>query len=94
MLRMTKANGENDTYTIEASLIERTGPSCLGPAIERLARFENVYEALLARQDKIAAELDQLRSQGRTHSVSFKQLLAEKLMNQSILILFRSYGLE
>lgn len=94
MLRMTQANEANDTYTVVASLVERSGNSCQGPAIDRLARFENAFEFLLARQDKIAADLEQLRSQGRTQSVSFKQLLAEKLMNQSILVLFRSYGLD
>lgn len=94
MLRMTQANKANDTFAVEASLVERAGTTCQGPAIDRLARFENAYEFLLARQDKIAADLEQLRSQGRTQSVSFKQLLAEKLMNQSILVLFRSFGLD
>ncbi|NCC76241.1 MAG: hypothetical protein EOM08_07400 [Clostridia bacterium] len=94
MLRMTKATGKENAYTIEASLVELAGLSCSGPAIDRLARFENAYDSLRARQETIATDLEQLRSQGRTHSVSFKQLLAEKLMNQSILVLFRSHGLE
>lgn len=94
MRRMTQANEEKDTYTVPASLVEQAGTSCHGAAIDRLARFENAYESLLDRQDKIATDLEQLRSQGRTQSVSFKQLLAEKLTNQSILVLFKSFGLD
>jgi hypothetical protein len=52
MLRMTKATGQESTYMIEASLIELAGLSCSGPAIDRLARFENAYESLLAARKR------------------------------------------
>ncbi|NCA98919.1 MAG: hypothetical protein EOM08_12785 [Clostridia bacterium] len=94
MQRMTQATDNPDTYTVATSCVKVAGTTCHGPAIDRLARFENAYESLLARQDKIAADLEQLKSQGRSQTVSFKQLLAEKLLNQSILVLLRSYGLD
>lgn len=47
--------------------------------IERLAAFEDMYEALCDRRDHLIQDLDALRAQDRTKTVTFKQLLAEKM---------------
>jgi len=64
-----------------------------GAAVERLAAFENVYAGLLAAQQQIAAELQELRAADKTKSARFKGLLAYKLTNQNLLDLFASQGL-
>lgn len=51
-----------------------------GPAIDRLYQLENHYFALLERQQAIPAELERLRSEGKTKTVRFRELLAERLM--------------
>lgn len=94
MKRMTRLDHASARYWLDRSEIDMAGNSCSGPAVERLARFENACVALLDRQEKIAADLEALRNRGRSNTVSFKQLLAEKLMNQAILVLFKSHGLE
>ena len=65
----------------------------LGEAVTKLAKFENLYEDLLARQNDIAKELEALRLEDKTRTLKFKQLFANKLTNSNILTLFKSYGL-
>ena len=93
-MRLTKPAGDPDHFLLDASQIKMTDGLCTGPAVDRLASFENAFEALKERQIKIATEMEALRTQGKTSTVSFRQLLAEKLLNQSILVLFRSNGLD
>jgi len=65
-----------------------------GPAVEKLAIFENLHAELLARQCAIPQELETLRAQGKSKSYKFKELFAQKLMNETILSLFKSHGLK
>ena len=64
-----------------------------GEAIERLAAFENMTEALLAEQEKTLGELERLRDAGKTRSVRFRELMGQKMLHQHTLILLRTYGL-
>lgn len=65
-----------------------------GDAINKLAKFENFYDDLISKQNEISKELEKLRVEGKTHSVKFKQLLANKMTNNNIMILLKTYGLQ
>lgn len=82
MERMTQKDGE--TYFSE------TDREAL---IQRLGRFEDVYEHLLRQQEKTEADMEELRRQGRQKSVTFRQLMAQKLGNGNLLALLKLYGL-
>ena len=58
-----------------------------------MAKFENIYDDLISKQSEISKELEKLRLEGKTHSVKFKQLFANKITNNNIIILFETYGL-
>ncbi len=63
-------------------------------ALSKLAKFEKVYDDLLAKQEELTLELEKLKLEDKTKTTKFKQLLTNKMMNNTILILFKSYGLE
>ena len=46
---------------------------------ERLAAYDRMYADLLAERDKVAADMDKLRSAGRNRGATYQQLLAQKL---------------
>ena len=81
-------------YFIEEHVIQRSGEGYTGEAVERLARFENMLERLLKERDETAAELERLRNEGKEKSVTFKQLLAKKLMNSNMLVMFEASGIK
>lgn len=92
MNRLTKATSKN-SYIIDDTTIQQDENGYSGEAINKLAKFENMYEAIVEQQDEISKELEKLRIEGKTHSVKFKQLLANKLTNSNILMIFETYGL-
>lgn len=59
-------------------------------AIERLGKIEALYERTCKEQEKISAELSDLRAKGKAKSVKFNQLLAKKLTNVSIIAALES----
>lgn len=93
MDRLTKTSDTHHFY-VENTKVRQVRDGYSGEAVDRLAMFENVHEDLIAKQSKLSKELEALRSEGKTHSVKFKQLLADKLSGASILILFETYGLK
>ena len=60
---------------------------------ERLAAYDRMYADLLAERDKVAADMDKLRSAGRNRGASFQQLLAQKLTVQNLIGRFEIYGI-
>ncbi len=48
-------------------------------ATDRLGRLEDLYEALYAEQDRIAADMERLAQAGRTKSATYRQLFASKM---------------
>lgn len=93
MNRLTKATTNKNFYIIDDTLIQQYENGYSGEAINKLAKFENMYEAILQQQGEISKELEKLRIEGKTNSVKFKQLLANKLTNSNILMIFETYGL-
>ncbi|MHB9094901.1 MAG: hypothetical protein ACYC21_09520 [Eubacteriales bacterium] len=91
--RLTRALDSNNLYVVDDTKVQHDVNGYSGDAISKLAKFENIYDDLIAKQSEISKELEKLRLEGKTHSVKFKQLVANKLTNNNILILFKTYGL-
>lgn len=92
MNRLTKSL-DNKQFYVDDTKVTHDVNGYFGEAIDRLAKFENFYDALVSQQEEITRELDKLRSEGKTTSVKFKQLFANKLTNNNILILLKTYGI-
>lgn len=70
MKRLTvKSKGE---YILSENISENE-------AIKRLAAFENMYEALINDLDRTLSSFDELKSQQKTKTATYRQLFAEKL---------------
>lgn len=92
MNRLTRAL-ENNSYVVDDTMVQHGVNGYSGDAISKLAKIENMYDHLIRQQNQISEELENLRLEGKTRSVKFKQLLANKLANSNILVLFETYGL-
>ena len=53
--------------------------------LERLGRLEDLYDALTAERDKIAARMEELRGQGKVKTAAYQQNMAHKLMLQGLM---------
>lgn len=93
MTRLTKELDIKGVYFIDNKMADHNNNGYTGEAINKLAKFENIFEDLLSSQVKISEELEILRNQGKTNSLKFKELMVKKLTNNNVLILFKSYGL-
>ena len=61
---------------------------------ERLAAYDRMYGDLLRERDKVAADMDKLRSAGKNRGVTYQQLLAQKLTVQNLIGRFEIYGIK
>lgn len=61
---------------------------------ERLAKYEAFRQRICQRKAEIPAELEALRRAGKEKTVKSRELLAEKLMVETILTQLRYFGLE
>lgn len=61
--------------------------------MDRLETFERMLADLQARLTATEDRMQALRAQGREKSVTFRQLMGEKLQLQAMLELYRVYGL-
>lgn len=92
MNRMT-GEFEKGRFYVDESMVRHAVNVYIGPAIDKLASFENMQYGLLAKQIEISEELEKLRGAGKTRSLKFKQLLATKMVNSNILIMLKTYGI-
>ena len=60
---------------------------------ERLAKFEDAYRDLQNSISELPGKLETLRTQGKEKTVTYKELLAQKLINNSILQFFEKHGI-
>jgi len=90
MDRLTSKTSDGG-YFIGGAGIQPEGEGYTGNAVEKLARFENLFDGIMARQAEITREMDELKLHGKSKTVRFKQLMAEKLMNVNIVVLFKSW---
>ncbi|NJD04852.1 MAG: hypothetical protein FIA99_20135 [Ruminiclostridium sp.] len=93
MSRLTRVLDSNNLYVVDDTKVQHEANGYSGDAINKLAKFENIYDDLISKQSEISKELEKLRLEDKTHSVKFKQLLANKITNNNIIILFKTYGL-
>lgn len=91
MSRLTKAL-DGDFYVVDDTKVQHDTNGYFGEAISKLGKFENIHDVLISRQEEISKELEKLRSEGKTHTVKFKQLLVDKINNKNIIMLFETYG--
>lgn len=93
MNRLTRALDSKNVYVVDDTKVQHDANGYSGDAINRLAKFENIYVDLIRKQSEISKELEKLRLEGKTHSVKFKQLLANKVTDRNIITLFETYEL-
>lgn len=91
MNRLTRALDSNNFYVVDDAKVQHDINGYSGEAINKLAKFENIYDDLISKQSEISKELEKLRLEDKTHSVKFKQLLANKITNNNIIILLKTY---
>jgi hypothetical protein len=92
MKRLTSLDNEK-TYIVSTDSIRTKPHGYAGEAIDTLAKFEDFFDDLQSNQTKITYEMEILRQQDKSHSPRFKELFARKMINNSILILLKQYGL-
>jgi len=94
MERLTKLMGNNDLYIVDDLTVNHDVNGYTGEAITKLAKFENIYEDLIASQSEISKQLEKLRNEEKIKTVRFRELMVKKMTNVMIIELFKSYGLE
>ena len=75
-----------DGYSVSDDYIEE--------AIRRLGMFEDAYEALLGERLRLPVDLENMRMQGKEKTVRYKETMAQKLINNNIILFFEKYGLK
>ena len=60
---------------------------------EREERFERMLQEIQAEYASIEQRMAVLRAEGKTKTVTFRQLMSNKLMYQSMLSMYRDHGL-
>ena len=83
-----------ERYTVrQAGAAALASPESLSPALERLARCEDLLADLEGEQDELSQKLEALRAQGKTKTVQFRELMARKLVNQQLRLRLEQYRL-
>jgi len=85
MIRLTELS-ENQQYVVDKLYIKEEKQGYGGQAVVRLAACENLYESLLRRQYEIGKDLEMLRIADKSRSVKFRELLANKIVNNNLLV--------
>ena len=60
---------------------------------DREARFERMLEGIQADYADTVRKMDALRAENKTKTVTFRHLMGNKLMYQTMLSMYREYGL-
>lgn len=55
--------------------------------------FEKMLADVQANHAAVTAKMDKLKIEGKTKTVTYRELMGNKLMLQHILTLYRGYGL-
>lgn len=56
-------------------------------------KFEGMLQAVLARYRDTVLKMDALKAAGKTKTVTFRQLMGDKLTYQNMLIMYQLHGL-
>lgn len=60
---------------------------------ERLESFEKMLDAVQNKYDVAVSKMEQMKAEGRSKTVTYRQLMADKLTYGNILAMYRLYGL-
>lgn len=60
---------------------------------EREERFEEMLNAVKRDYENVTAKMEKLRSEEKTKTATYRQLMGKKLTLQNILDMYRIYGL-
>ena len=60
---------------------------------EREERFERMLESVLKSYAETSAKMESLKSEGKTKTATFRQLMGEKLMYGNMLSIYKAHGL-
>ena len=94
MERLTRSLDNNEFYIVSNDKVNHDEKGYFGDAINKLAKFENIYDDLLRNQSEIINDMERLRNEGKTNTVSFKELMIKKITNNNTLTIFKMYGLQ
>ena len=61
--------------------------------MDRLVRFEKALQDILNEYDKLGKELEMLRSEGKSKTTKFRELLGKKLVFSMFIRIFKRYDL-
>jgi hypothetical protein len=61
-------------------------------AVQKLGRTEDLYDSLVEERESLCEKIAQLRAEEKTKTVSFRQLLGEKLILENLIARFRIRG--
>ena len=89
-----KKTVQEEKYVLGEQEIMQNPYGYTGAAVDRLGVFEDVFEDLTAEQERLSAQLKELRLQDKTKSYQFRELMGKKLVNSNVLSLLRTYGVQ
>lgn len=71
-------NKSRNEYTLNAGVNQ-------GDALQRLGKFEDMYDALMHEQHTIVSKMEVLKAEGKSDTATYKQLFANRLKNTELL---------
>lgn len=93
MSRITKTEDNKNFYIEDSDMISCKEDRFCGVAVNKLGRFETLYESLLNNRIKIEQDMEELRKVRNTKSVKFKELMVKKITNSNTITLFNIHGI-
>jgi hypothetical protein len=94
MERLTRQSRKEGPYLTDRIAGEHPDGGYHGEAVEKLARFENLYEDLLEKKKVLRQDLEDLVKNDRLRTYEYTERYAEKLMNDALLELCETHGLK
>lgn len=71
-------NKSGNEYTLNAGVNQ-------GDALQRLGKFEDMYDALMQEQHTIVSKMETLKAEGKSDTATYKQLFSNRLKNTELL---------
>ncbi len=93
MKRLTRLLVDNQTY-VSRDIDKEFNEGYSGEAIERLAKFENLYEHLFKQHEELPKELEILRNEGKTKHYRFREKFGQKLTIEAFIKLLKEFDIE
>jgi hypothetical protein len=84
---------DDKTY-VTKDINGKFGEGYSGEAIDKLAKFENLYDHLMIQHEELPKELEVLRNEGKFKSYHFRERFGQKLTVKAFLRLLKEYGIE